>query len=287
MTASSPYAEHTPWSEPGRFVELVSAWSPYPLALSETIAERLIHIRSDEGKIHPDQDRLHQDLHMRSTAELLDASEDRRRYAGSSKVGGVCRDFALLAVSAFRSRGCPARLRVGFADYFTDGFFEDHWLCEWRDGDRWRRLDVEVAAGVAPSRIPFDPTDVPRERFVTSAEAWAATKRRPTEATRYGVYALDLAGRWFIAGSVYRDAAALARVELKPWDYWGLGLSLEINQTEIAPAIEQDVDKLSDILEQSDVDSLSACAPPVREWMPKRTVTDWGQGAPVIVTLPS
>ena len=161
MTASSPYSEHTPWSEPGRFAELVSTWPLDPVDLSKAIAERLVHIRSDEGKGHADQDRLRLDLGLHSTDELLAASEERRRGGGPSKVGAVCRDFALLAVSAFRSHGVPARLRVGFADYFTEGFFEDHWLCEWRDGDCWRRLDVEVGAGATPSRISFDPTDVP------------------------------------------------------------------------------------------------------------------------------
>ncbi|MGI9502355.1 MAG: transglutaminase domain-containing protein [Geminicoccaceae bacterium] len=140
----------------------------------------------------------------RTTPELLAASEERRCGEGPSRVGAVCRDFALLAVSAFRSRGVPARLRVGFADYFTEGCFEDHWLCEWRDDDRWRRLDVEVAAGAAPSCIPFDPTDVPHDRFGTAAEAWATTRRRPEDAERYGVSALELAGHWFIVGSVYR-----------------------------------------------------------------------------------
>ncbi|MGI9435654.1 MAG: transglutaminase domain-containing protein [Geminicoccaceae bacterium] len=287
MRTSLPYSEHTPWSEPGRFAELVSTWPLDPAGLSEAIAERLVHIRSDEGKGHVDQDCLRQDLPLRSAPELLAASKECRRDGGPSKVGAVCRDFALLAVSAFRSRGFPARLRVGFADYFTKGFFEDHWLCEWRDGDRWRRLDVEVAAGAAPSRIPFDPTDVAHDRFGTAAETWATTRRRPEDAERYGVSALDLAGRWFIAGSVYRDAAALSCVEVKPWDYWGLGLSLAIDRVKVGVEVERDVDKLSSILERSDVDNVSSSLPPVQEWMPEKTVNDWSQGTPRIVTLRS
>ena len=38
----------------------------------------------------------------------------------------------------------PSRLRVGFATYFVRGFHEDHWLCEYWDGDTWRLLDAEL-----------------------------------------------------------------------------------------------------------------------------------------------
>src|SRR6185437_6158275 len=40
---------------------------------------------------------------------------------------GICRDYALLACAALRHHRVPARLRVGFASYFTPGYLEDHW----------------------------------------------------------------------------------------------------------------------------------------------------------------
>ncbi|MCR5858986.1 transglutaminase-like domain-containing protein [Mesorhizobium sp. J428] len=135
------------------------------------------------------------------------------------KVGGVCRDFAILAFSTFRERGIPARLRVGFADHLVPGRWEDHWLCEWYDGERWKRLDVEFAA---VHGISFDTLDVPRERFLTASEAWFRIQGMPEIASQFGVSSLDLGGEWFVAGSLFREIAALRGLELKPWNYWGL-----------------------------------------------------------------
>ena len=53
---------------------------------------------------------------------------------------GTCHDFALLAVSALRERGIPARLRVGFASYFR----ADHWVCEHRCSGHWAILDAQA-----------------------------------------------------------------------------------------------------------------------------------------------
>ncbi|MGI9502356.1 MAG: hypothetical protein ACR2RE_04785 [Geminicoccaceae bacterium] len=58
-------------------------------------------------------------------------------------------------------------------------------------------------------------------------------------------------------------------MEMKPWDYWGLGLSLEIDRGKVGVEIERDVDRLSSILERSDVDGVSSL-PPVQKWMPER-----------------
>ena len=86
---------------------------------------------------------------------------------------GICRDYALLACAALRHHGVPARLRVGFAAYFTPGYLEDHWVCEYHADDRWRLLDAELSAGVrAHFGIPFDPADVPRDAFLVAGEAW-------------------------------------------------------------------------------------------------------------------
>ena len=52
----------------------------------------------------------------------------------------------------------PARLRVGFATYFTPGYLEDHWVCEYHPGDRWRLLDPELAPRVRD--VPAAPADL-------------------------------------------------------------------------------------------------------------------------------
>ena len=56
---------------------------------------------------------------------------------------GTCRDYAVMTCGLLRQKAIPARVRCGFARYFTPGRFEDHWLCEyWRaDEERWARAD--------------------------------------------------------------------------------------------------------------------------------------------------
>ncbi|TAV81450.1 transglutaminase domain-containing protein (plasmid) [Rhizobium leguminosarum] len=56
------------------------------------------------------------DLELRSVVEILSVAVERNLLEGDAaqpKVGGICRDFAILAVSRLRESGTPARLRVG------------------------------------------------------------------------------------------------------------------------------------------------------------------------------
>jgi hypothetical protein len=122
-----------------------------------------------------------------------------------------------------RHHGVPARARVGFADYFTPGFNEDHWVCEYHRGDRWRLLDPELGERVrAHFKIPFTPDDVPRGRFLTAGEAWLRLRRGALDSATCGVSSDGIGGAWFVAGNVVRDLAALNKREMLAWDAWGI-----------------------------------------------------------------
>jgi hypothetical protein len=227
MSASGYYSQHSAWSNPGSFVEALSPLSADLYGLSRAI-DAIIRHPVNASPI-PFSQMQREDLLLRSAYELLNKADERGILNVASpdlalKVGGVCRDFALLAVSALRQVGIAARLRVGFANYFTSDFYEDHWACEWHHGARWHLLDVECAARpTADWEHDFSPTDVPRDRFLIASDAWAATEAGSLDAARFGVSAIDIAGQWFIAGSLLRDQAALLKIELKPWDSWGVG----------------------------------------------------------------
>ena len=45
-------------------------------------------------------------------------------------------------------------------------------------------------------------------------------RKGDAEPDRFGIF--DLRGDWFIRGNVVRDLAALNKVELLPWDAWGV-----------------------------------------------------------------
>ncbi len=149
-------------------------------------------------------------------------SLDKKRLP-EKRLIGVCRHYALLACSVLRHQGIPARLRVGFADYFDPDFWDDHWVTEYWDGSDWRLMDPELTPGVCRHfGVSLDPCDVPRDRFLTAGSAWLDIRSGHTDPAKCGVSSVGITGEWFVASSVVRDLAALNKREMLPWDYWGI-----------------------------------------------------------------
>ncbi len=138
---------------------------------------------------------------------------------------GNCRDFSLLLVSMLRRQGVPARARCGFATYFHPGHYVDHWVGEYWDFDRqrWVLVDAQLddlQQGVL--HIDFDPLDVPRDRFISGGLAWQLCRSGQADPALFGIF--DLSGLDFVCGDLVRDIASLNKVELLPWDCWGVML---------------------------------------------------------------
>jgi hypothetical protein len=130
---------------------------------------------------------------------------------------GTCRHFTVLSVSLLRRAGVPARARCGFATYFQAGQALDHWVTEYRDGDRWVRMDTEIIG----KDVAHEPEDLPAGAFLTGAEAWLAFRRGEVDATTFGVCGTENFGPSEIRGNLVRDLASLVKVETLPWDEWG------------------------------------------------------------------
>ncbi|MBA2401567.1 MAG: transglutaminase domain-containing protein [Bradyrhizobium sp.] len=133
---------------------------------------------------------------------------------------GTCRDFALVLCGLLRSKGVSARLRCGFADYFNDGW-EDHWVCEYwdRETQRWRLSDAQLDDALKEKcRIAFDPTDIPRDRFLTAGQAWAACRAGRRDPDQFGHGAVK--GLWFAGVNVVRDHYVVNNRETSDWDRW-------------------------------------------------------------------
>ena len=141
------------------------------------------------------------------------------------RLPSVCRHFSLMLCSMLREDGIPARTRCGFGAYFTPGKFEDHWVCEyWNNKEsRWILADPQLDAIQRRAfNIDFNPLDVPRDRFIIAGDAWQQCRAGRADASRFGLTHVNLSGMWFIAGNVMRDLASLNRMEMLPWDVWGL-----------------------------------------------------------------
>lgn len=225
---SLDHAAHTAYSEPGELREALCALPSQPIALADAIEEFMIHhsVARQLGFGVPAA--CEGDRSLRQVRALLGAAlvRDSRPLAEHRALPAylyvTCRDFALLAAARLREARVPARLRVGAAAYFVAGRWEDHWLCEYLDGPRWRRLDAQLGARArAGMRPTFDTADVPAHEWQPASSLWRALREGVIDASTCGLREAGLEGAWFVASAVLRDAASLAGMEVLPWDHWG------------------------------------------------------------------
>jgi hypothetical protein len=206
------YRTQSRWTDPGRWAAPLAEIPPDPATLPLAIARLLLHpfvapMRGVEIPAAATGDR-----DIRSVEAMLDRLQARDprplavARAPEHRLFCVCAGFARLATAVFRLHAIPARCRVGFAAYFNPGFLEDHWVCEYRDGDSWRLLDAQLDAdAVAELGVGFAPSNVPRDRFIDASTAWRRLRAGELDATRMGLSVLGLAGTWFAVGNLMLD----------------------------------------------------------------------------------
>ncbi|OLB81261.1 MAG: hypothetical protein AUI14_04010 [Actinobacteria bacterium 13_2_20CM_2_71_6] len=135
---------------------------------------------------------------------------------------GNCRQFSVLTCALLRYVGIPARARCGFSGYLADHWI-DHWIVERWDAkqERWIRTDPQLDEEYHKIlEYEFDPLDLPDGEFLTGGEAWQRCRAGKEDPASFGLD--DMRGLWFVEGNAIRDLAALNKVEMLPWDVWGL-----------------------------------------------------------------
>jgi hypothetical protein len=156
------------------------------------------------------------------------------------KLLGNCRDHSLLLVSILRHQGIPARARCGFGAYFLPDHYEDHWVVEYwaEEENRWVFVDSqldEVQREVL--KINFDPLDVPRDQFITGGKAWQMCRSGEQDPGKFGIF--DMHGPGFVRGNLVRDAASLNKMELLPWDCWGVILNEQVDDPDDLAVLDE------------------------------------------------
>ena len=172
-------------------------------------------------------------VHQRDAASLLasaleiDARDLREPRPPEARVGGRCHTYSLLTVALLRAAGVPARSRCGFATYFVPDYYEDHWIAEYWDQSlsQWTMVDAQLDPtwrrlyGLDPNAHVVAVTP---EQFVTGGHAWQAWRAGELDADRCGLSMIPEHGAFWIAQNLRLDFAALNKVEMLPWDIWGL-----------------------------------------------------------------
>ena len=214
-------------TDPGKYAYLLDDLPADPAVLLSVPAKVMVHEFWEEAyglKLEPPPRAT---VNTRQVEGLLAAIVERDdspltvTREPQVRIPTNCRGFTVLAVALLRAKGIPARSRCGFGAYFTDGFFEDHWVAEFHDGERWRLADAQIddvqrkALG-----ITFDTTDVSPDQFVVAGDAWRRY-RAGADPDKYGLSGINEAGAWWIASNLVRDVAATRHdVEVLPWDDW-------------------------------------------------------------------
>ena len=183
----------------------------------------LIHYRG--GGIEFTGDRLEEINHRWVDAMLATdqrrngtplATPANRSTASSAAAGTTPADV----VSALRHKGIPARSRVGFGDYFADGFNHDHVVVEYWNGDRWVMFDAQMEPA---EHRGFDVHDMP-PRAVPIGGGGVAGRSAPATSTATcsaRPRRCPVRGGWFIRDYVFLQLAHLQGDELLLWDGWG------------------------------------------------------------------
>jgi hypothetical protein len=217
---SDDYRTHGALSEPGRFKDALAALPSDLPALCGFIQGVVLHADWATEYGVNDTTLSRQTLPVAERMAMVEAT-GTRSLPPERRTPGTCRDFALMLCSLLRERGVAARVRCGFANYFTANPFEDHWVCEYRleTENRWALADAQLDALMREKLgIVFDPTDLPAGAFLNAGEAWTAWRESRVDADAFGHGPVK--GAWFLRVNLVRDLLALNRQETSAWDAW-------------------------------------------------------------------
>jgi hypothetical protein len=228
------FAKHGLMSDPREHAYMFSDLPDDIPALCKVVQGLLIHEvwAGAYGVSIPDDRRLEPSIRMiADKLERMQQLDDRpliEARPAERRLVSICRDFALLLTAMLRHKNISARTRFGFATYFNPPdaaeAYCDRVITEyWHEADqRWVLVDSQLdELQLGTIHINIDPCDISREIFLTGDVAWqrcASGEATPENFGFPGTYT----GWGYVRGHLARDIAALNKVEMQCWDYWGI-----------------------------------------------------------------
>jgi hypothetical protein len=216
-------------TDPKEHAELFDGLPTEIPALCQIVQGIMIHILWAERYGVKLSEERKQEVQIRAVADMLtrirelDGQPLTVARPLEKRLVGNCRDFSTMLCAMLRHQGVPARARCGFGTYFTPGRYVDHWVCEyWKANEqRWVMVDPQLDQFQRKTlNIQFDPSDMPPGQFLPAGKGWLMCREGKTDPDNFGIF--DLHGMWFIRGNVVRDLLSLNKIEILPWDAWGL-----------------------------------------------------------------
>lgn len=268
-------------TQPGAYAALLDDLPTDVPALCRVVQGLMIHVFwAEQYGVHLSDERK-QEVQLRwVTRQLariaeLDARPLPVARPPEKRLVGNCRDFSVLLTTILRHQGVPARARCGFGRYFLPNHYEDHWVCEYWNSTQQRWILVDAQLDELQQRalkLPFDPLDVPRDQFIVGGHAWQLCRRGEADPDTFGIF--DMKGLWFVRGDFVRDVAALHKVELLPWDSWGLAEGQDAELTtadlmlldQVAELTRGDVPEFAHVRQIYETDERLRVPPTVRSY---------------------
>ena len=245
------FAQHGKMTNPGPYAHLYAELPSDVPSLVQVVQGLMVHVFwAERYGLKLSQERQ-EEVQLRSMERQLartlelDPRPLTTRRANEHKIVGNCRDFSVTLASMLQSKGLPARARCGFGAYFLPNHFEDHWVCEyWNEVERrWVLVDAQLdELQQSVLKISFNSLDVPRDQFIVGGAAWKMCRSGEADADQFGIF--DMHGMDFVKGDFIRDVAALNKVELLPWDCWGMIL---VEYATLPPDDLSMLDRLADL----------------------------------------
>ncbi|HEY41660.1 MAG TPA: transglutaminase domain-containing protein [Dehalococcoidia bacterium] len=244
------YASHSVMTEPAEYQHLFNRLPTDILALCEIVQGLILHTHwAERYGVQLSEERQQEENLRKLTRQLakimeLDNSPITVARPLEKRIIGTCRDFSTFLTAFLRHQGIPARARCGFGTYFMPGKAEDHWTCQYWKADeaRWLTVDAQIDRFQHDAlSIGFDTHDMPEGKFLSAGQAWQLCRAGQADPQTFGIF--DMHGMWFIAGNLVRDLLSLNKIELLPWDVWGM--MAEFKQEELSRSYVEEMDRVA------------------------------------------
>lgn len=191
---------------------------------------------------------------MFAQIKQLNAKPIHIKRPETQRLIGNCRDDATLLCCLLRHINIPSRVRYGFSKYFAGidpEFGANHVVCEYwnTEEERWVLVDPGQDEYLCEkNQLTFDPHDIPRDKFITAANAWVLCRNHQAHSENFGFGPIEptLKGRWYIQTELVHDFAALNKMEMLLRDRWGLGDCW--HNEDIAEGHHETLDKIANLI---------------------------------------
>jgi hypothetical protein len=236
----SYFAQPGPTTQLGEYADLLAELPSDPEELARVVRGLLIH----QGLVAPaglelpaerftDRERVGASSIVRRVLRL-DPSPLRSERPPENRMVGYCYHFAVLHCAFLRAKGVPARARCGFAAYYREGAWIDHWVVEYWNRDGWVLIDPDSARDVV----------APNE-FHHAGLAWRLCRVGSEDPFRHGNY--ELWGWGELRGSLVADLGSLNKIEVGDWETWCDWIDVE-NKEQPSAELDPYLDTLAELV---------------------------------------